>query len=144
MLCNVIRVNKYKHFSEFISFSFSPSVTSVESSLFPITHVTHPDFSFDSHFSIWQLGPHSERTHTAEKCTRSVSHTHAGFYYLRDVFDSSCQRAGSFVLMELTDVCICIHHRETRRWEIDGCVRVCVFADGHLVLRCHAHTEVSQ
>ncbi len=102
-----------------LSFSFSPSVTSVELSIW--VFIT-PNNTRSPPSSLHLTARTPQRTHT--HCCRVYTHTHAGVYYRRDVLDSSCQWAGSLVFMELADVCICIHHRETRRWAIDGvCVR---------------------
>lgn len=136
MFCNVIWVNKCKDFSEihlFLPFSVH-SVTLVElsKSVFIIPSNTRypPQFT-----PLPPISPTDslDPTENEQTLLRSVSdlfhthtNTHAGFYYLQNVIDSSCQRAGSFILIEQTDVCICIHHRETRRWELDRCVCVCL------------------
>lgn len=74
-----------------------------------------PQFSLLAPISPTDSLDPTENEHTLLKSVSDLFHTHAGFYYLQNVIDSSCERAGSFILMERTDVCICIHHRETRR-----------------------------
>ncbi len=131
MFCNVIKVNKYKHFWEFISFSFSPSVTSVELSIsvFIIPNNTR----YPPRFLLWLPFLHltartPQRTHTHCCKVYAICFTHTRWILLFVRCFWFIMSVSRFICLNGADRCVYLYtpqrNKEMRdRWL---CESVCV------------------
>lgn len=106
---NGIRVNKYIS----LSLSLCPHFFLITSSPFSITNCTQFSHAAREGYILPPFYQPTART-TRRTARFHFAQTHTGFYYFQAVIDSSYQRDCSFILMDLTDVCICVCRRETR------------------------------